>query len=80
MLVAKREPTPCYHDAHSVGTPNGAFWVKGWLKLCKTMVSSLFGRFFLVCKQTTYLFLGGLWFGCSISGGPDSFYPWSTVH
>ena len=25
MLVAKREPAPCYHDAYSVGTPNGAF-------------------------------------------------------
>ena len=24
MLVAKREPTPCYHDAYSVGIPKGA--------------------------------------------------------
>ena len=32
MLVAKREPTPCCHDAYSVGTPNRAFWEKGWQK------------------------------------------------
>ena len=25
MLVAMREPTPCYHDAYSVGIPNGAY-------------------------------------------------------
>ena len=25
MLVAKREPTPCYNDAHSVGTPTGHY-------------------------------------------------------
>ena len=23
MLVTKREPNRCHHDAHSVGTPNG---------------------------------------------------------
>ena len=31
MLVAKREPTPCYRDAYSVDTPKWAFWEKGWL-------------------------------------------------
>ena len=30
MFVAKREPTPCYRDAYSVGTPNRAFREKGW--------------------------------------------------
>ena len=25
MLVAMREPTPCYHDAYSVGIPKRAF-------------------------------------------------------
>ena len=25
MLVATREPTPCYHDAYSVGLPKGAY-------------------------------------------------------
>ena len=25
MLVAMREPTPCYHDAYSVGIPERAF-------------------------------------------------------
>ena len=25
MLVAMREPTPCYHDAYSVGIPSGAY-------------------------------------------------------
>ena len=48
MLVPKREPTPCYHDAYSVGTLNGAFLRKNWPKHCKTMVSPLFGRLFLV--------------------------------
>ena len=33
MLVARREPTPCYNDACSVGTPNRAFWERGWQKL-----------------------------------------------
>ena len=28
MLVAKREPTPCYHDAYSVGIPKGAYGAK----------------------------------------------------
>ena len=60
MLVAGREPTPCYRDAYSVGTPNRAFWVKGWLKHGKTMVSKFVGRFFLVSKRTIYFFfLGG---------------------
>ena len=32
MPVAYWEPTPCYHDAYSVGTPNWAFREKGWQK------------------------------------------------
>ena len=55
ILVAKREPTPCYHDAYSVGTPNRAFREKGWQIHCKTMISPFFGRFFLVSKRTIFL-------------------------
>ena len=40
MLVAKWKPTPCFHDAYSVSTPNRTFRVKGWQKHCKTMVPS----------------------------------------
>ena len=58
MLAAEREPTPCYHDAYSVGTPNGAYWEKGWLKHYKTMVSPFLGRFFLVSKRTIFFFGG----------------------
>ena len=32
------------------------FWVKGWLKHGKTMVSPFVGRFFLVSKRTIYFF------------------------
>ena len=46
MLVAKWEPTPCYRDAYSVGTPNWALRGKGWLKHCKTMFSPFSRRFF----------------------------------
>ena len=49
-------PTPCYHDAYSVCTPNRALWEKGWQKHYKTMVSPFLGRFFLVSKkQFTFL-------------------------
>ena len=34
MLVAKREPTPCYHDAYSVGTPNRTFRGRGKAGKC----------------------------------------------
>ena len=56
MLVAKWVPTPCYNDAYSVGTPEWAFWVKGWQKYHKTTFSPLLGRFFLVSKRTIYFF------------------------
>ena len=56
MLVAKRVPTPCYHDAYSVGSPNRAFREKGWQKHCKTMVSPFIGRFFSVRKRTLFFF------------------------
>ena len=39
MLVASREPTPCYFDAYSVGTPKWALWRKGWSNHCKTTFS-----------------------------------------
>ena len=34
MLVAKWEPTPCYRDAYSVGTPNWA-----WAPACQDRVA-----------------------------------------
>ena len=58
MLVPRWVPTPCYNDAHSVGTPKWAFWEKGWRKYHKTTFSPGTGRFFLVSKRTFY-FLGG---------------------
>ena len=57
MLVARREPTPCYNDAYSVGTPNRAFLGKGWLKNGKTMISPFLGRFFLASKRTICFFV-----------------------
>ena len=39
MLVAMREPTPCYHDAYSVGIPKGAYGGKSGQNHCKTTVS-----------------------------------------
>ena len=38
MLVAKREPAPCYHDAYSVGIPKGAYGGKSGQIHCKTTV------------------------------------------
>ena len=46
MLVAKREPTPCYRDAYSVGTPKWAYWGRGWQIHCKATISTLYGRLF----------------------------------
>ena len=55
MLVAKREPTPCYRDAYLVGTPYGAFWEKGWLKHCETMVSPLLGTLLFGKQKNNFL-------------------------
>ena len=41
MLVTKREPTPGYNDAFSVGTPKWAFWEKTGQKHRKTTISPL---------------------------------------
>ena len=46
MLVAMRDPTPCCHDAYSVGTPQWACWAKGWQKHCE-ITFSLVWTFFL---------------------------------
>ena len=51
MLVTEREPTLCFCDGYSVGTPNWAFREKGWQMHCKTMFLPFFGRFFLVSKR-----------------------------
>ena len=51
MIVAKLEPTSCYRDAYSVGTPKRAFWRKGWKNHCKTTVSAL-----VVNKRTLFFF------------------------
>ena len=66
MLVAMREPTPCYHDAYSVGIPKGAYGGKSGQSQHKTTVSPLIQSVFLVSKRTLYFFLG--------VGGLDAFY------
>ena len=48
MLVAKREPAPCYHDAYSVGIPKGAYGRKSGQIHCKTTVSPRVKCVFLV--------------------------------
>ena len=56
MLVAMREPTPCYRDAYSVGIPKGAYGGKSGQNHCKTTVSPLIHSVFLVSKRTLYFF------------------------
>ena len=56
MLVAKREPAPCYHDAYSVGILNGAYGGKSGQIHCKTTVSPRDKCVFLVSKRTLYFF------------------------
>ena len=56
MLVAKWEPTPCYRDAYSVGTPNWAFRMKGWQKHCKTMFPPFFWTFLFGEQKNIFLF------------------------
>ena len=46
MLVAEREPTPCYRDAHSVGTLNGHFGGNTGRKKRETTLSPLVRRVF----------------------------------
>ena len=65
MLVAMREPTPCYHDAYSVGIPEGAYGEKSGQSHYNTTVSPLIN--FLVSKRTLYF--SGEWFGCCILVG-----------
>ena len=50
MFVAKQESTPCYHDAYSVGTPEWAFWGKGWQNHCRSTFSPLCKRVFWLTK------------------------------
>ena len=57
MLVAKREPAPCYHDAYSVGILKGHGWGgKSGQNHCKTTVSPRGKCVFLVSKRTLYFF------------------------
>ena len=65
MLVAKWEPTPCYHDAYSVGIPKRACGGKSGQNHCKTTVSPREKCVFLVSKRTLY-FSGWWWYGCCI--------------
>ena len=58
--LPRREPTHATIDAYLVGTPNRAFWEKGWQRHCKTVVSPFLGRFILVSKRTIFFFLGVL--------------------
>ena len=50
--VTKREPTPGYDGAYSVGTPKWALLEKSGQNLCKTTISPLCKRVFLVNKRT----------------------------
>ena len=59
MLVAKREPAPCYRNAYSVGIPKGACGEKSWQIHCKTTVSPRGKCVFLVSKRTLYFSGGG---------------------
>ena len=64
MLVAKREPTPGYYDAYSVGTPKWAFWEKHGQREKQDHTFTLVGRVLLVKQEDYFLFLG--------SGGMDA--------
>ena len=81
MLVAKWVPTPCHHDAYSVGTPNRAFREKAG---CKTMVSTFLGPF---GKQKDIFSFFGWFFSWMFHTGRARqlglaivFYSWLTVH
>ena len=56
VLVTKREPTPGYRDAYSMGTLKWAFRMKYGLWYGKTSLSPLVGRLFLVNKRTIFFF------------------------
>ena len=58
VLVTKREPTPGYSDAYSVGTPKWAFGEKHGQKHRSTTLSPLVRRVFLVNKRTIFFFWG----------------------
>ena len=55
MRITKREPTPGYCDANSVGTTKWAFGRKHGQKNRKTTLSPLV-RLFLVKKRTVFFF------------------------
>ena len=69
MLVARREPTACNHDAYLVGTRNWAFWEKGWQKHGKTMISPFLWTY-LLGEQKNYLFFGRFFYGFFLLVGP----------
>ena len=56
MLVAEREPTPCYRDAYSVDTPRWASWEKGWLMHFLSPRFSLFWTFLFGKQKDLFLF------------------------
>ena len=62
MQVARREPTPCYHDAYSVHL-TGDFGGKAGKKHCKTTFSPFLGRFFLGKQEDNFPLLGGSFMG-----------------
>ena len=86
MLEAHWEPTPCYRDAYSVGTPNWASWEKGWLTHCKTTFSPPFlDVSFWSAKRTLFFWRAYSmdvpnWKGKASWAWPSVFYPWSAVH
>ena len=68
MLVAMREPTPCYRDAYSVGIPKGAYGGKSGQTLHKTTVSPLLKVFFWLVNGL-FTFSGEKLYGCCILVG-----------
>ena len=84
MLVAKREPTPCYHVAYSVGTPRWAFGRKA----CKITVRPRFppclGMFSWLTKGLySFWEVGNMdapyWEGQASRAWQTVFYPWAAV-
>ena len=86
LPVAMWEPTPCYRDANSVGTPKWACWWKGWQTCCRTTFSPLYRRFFLVSKRTFFFFFWSscmdvpYWCGQASWAWPTGFHLCSAVH
>ena len=68
MLVAMREPTPCYRDAYLVGIPKGAYGGKTGKFFIRPQFPPLLKVFFWLVNGL-FTFSGRWWFGCFILVG-----------